>query len=344
MRPLSWSPRADHARIETVDAHAEGEPLRVIVGGFPQPRGRSVLARRRDARARADSFRTALMWEPRGHADMYGCLLMPPVTPEASFAVLFMHNAGFSTMCGHGIIAVSTVAVEAGLVPRREPETRFAIDTPAGLVRVTARLDGPRVSEVRFLNVPSFVAGLDERVDVPGLGSVRYDLAYGGAFYAFVSAEDLGLPLVGARVEEIVAAGRAIKGAVSESREVTHPEADDLGFLYGTVFVGPPLADETRHSRHVCVFADGEVDRSPTGTAVSGRLAILHARGALRSDEEIVVESLIGSRFSGRIDALSAVGPHRAVIPEVGGRAFITGRHEFVIDPSDPWREGFLLR
>ncbi len=340
---IDWELPAGWTRIETVDAHAEGEPLRVIVRGFPQPTGGSVLERRKFARERLDDLRRALMWEPRGHADMYGCLPMPPTEPEGDFGLLFLHNEGFSTMCGHGIIAVTTVLIETGRVAAREPETRIAFDTPAGRVVATAAVAGGRVREVRFVNVPSFAVELAAEVAVPGLGEVSYDLAYGGAFYAFVDAPALGLELTPENVGRLIDAGRSIKQAVAEARPITHPDDPELGFLYGTIFVGP-AEGEGRHSRHVCIFGDGEVDRSPTGTGVSARLAILDARGEIPPGEEIRIESVIGSRFTGRIVKRAAVGPHAAVVPEVGGRAFLTGRHEFLIDPADPLRDGFLVR
>jgi trans-L-3-hydroxyproline dehydratase len=330
-------------RIHTVDAHAEGEPLRVILDGFPMPVGETVLARLRDARERLDALRTALMWEPRGHADMYGCLLMPPVSERADISVLFMHNDGFSTMCGHGVIAVSTVLVETGLQPPTGSETVIGIDTPAGLVRATARTTGDRVGEVRFENVPSFAWALDASIHVPGLGDVRYDLAFGGAFYAFVEARPLGLDLCPGAVGDLIRAGREIKRALAEAVSLDHPTDPELAFLYGTVFVGPASV-AAHHSRHVCVFADGEVDRSPTGTGVSARLALLHAKGELRPGDEISIESIVGGRFTGRILRTTRAGSRDAVIPEIGGRAFLTGRHEFLIDPEDPWKEGFLVR
>ncbi|MDX1578032.1 MAG: proline racemase family protein [Gemmatimonadota bacterium] len=343
VKEMPVPPREELVRIRTIDAHAEGEPLRVIVDGFPQPRGETVLERRRDARDRFDDLRTALMWEPRGHADMYGCLLMPPVTPDADFAVLFLHNEGFSTMCGHGIIAVTAVAVETGIVAGSDDRVAVTIDTPAGVVRAEATLEDGRVREVRFRNVPSFAVALDASVEVTGLGRVPYDLAFGGAFYAYVSADELGWELVPERASGLLEAGRAIKEAVSAQRTPEHTEAEELGFLYGTIFTGRAHASD-RHSRHVCVFADGELDRSPTGTGVSGRLAILHARGLLAPHEPIEIESIIGSRFRGTIVDLTRIGDVEAVVPEVGGRAFLTGRHEFWLDPRDPWREGFLLR
>jgi proline racemase len=333
----------DWIRIRTIDAHAEGEPLRVILGGFPQPPGATVLERRKYAMEHLDRFRRGLMWEPRGHADMYGCLVMPPVTEEADIAVLFLHNEGFSTMCGHGIIAVTTVLLQSGAVPGLGSRTELVIDTPAGQVVATPTSDDGVVQEVRFRNVPSFVSALDATVEVPGLGTVRYDLAFGGAFYAFTDAGELGLELVPERARDLIQVGSAIKTAISALGQPEHPSDPDLGFLYGTIFTGPAVESD-HHSRHVCVFADGEVDRSPTGTGVSARLAILAARDALDENAEIWIEGIVGGRFSGRILHRDSTGANATVIPEVGGRAFITGRHEFLFDPRDPWKEGFLVR
>jgi proline racemase len=339
----NWEPPEDWLRITTIDAHTAGEPFRVITGGYPDLPGDTILERRRYARQHLDHLRTALMWEPRGHADMYGCIITPPVSPEADIGVLFMHNEGYSTMCGHGIIGIAKVALETGLLPRVEPETTVRIDTPAGLVTAHARVEGGQVTRVRFHNVPSFVLALDQTVDVPGLGQVRYDIAFGGAFYAFVQAEDVGATCTPEDFRPLIEKGLAIKRAVMADRPIPHPFEPDLSFLYGTIFVGPPQ-DSGAHSRNVCIFAEGEVDRCPTGTGVSARLAIHHARGEIGVGEPMVVESIIGTRFVGRIVETTAFGPYPAIIPEVEGTAHITGRHEFLIDPADPLRDGFILR
>jgi proline racemase len=338
-----WAPRKDVCRITTLDVHAAGEPLRVVIDGFPELAGDTILARRRDARETHDALRTALMWEPRGHADMYGCLLTPPVSPQADFGVLFTHNAGYSTMCGHGIIAVTTAVLETGILPRQAPETTVRIDTPAGLVTALARIEGEKVTSVRFRNVPSFVLAHDETVEVPGVGRVRLDIAFGGAFYAFVDAADVGLTCTPRDTVRLIETGMAIKRAVTAARPIPHPFETDLGFLYGTIFVGPP-AGPGADSRNVCVFAEGEVDRSPTGTGVSARMALHYSRGEVGIGEPFTIESIIGTRFTGRVIEETRFGPHAAVIPEVEGQAFLTGRHTFFIDPGDPLAAGFLLR
>jgi proline racemase len=342
-RMRDWTPPEDWLRLTTIDAHTAGEPFRVITGGYPDLPGDTILERRRYAREHLDHLRTALMWEPRGHADMYGCVVTPPVSPGADLGVLFMHNEGYSTMCGHGIIGIAEVALETGLLPMAAPETTIRIDTPAGLVTAYARVEGGQVTSVRFRNVPSFVLALDQTVDVPGLGRVRYDVAFGGAFYAYVQAEDAGVTCTPDDFRSLIEKGIAIKRAVMASQSIPHPFEDDLSFLYGTIFIGPPLG-EGAHSRNVCIFAEGEVDRCPTGTGVSARLAIHQARGEIGVGEPMVVESIIGTRFTGRIVETTTFGPYPAVIPEIEGAAHITGRHEFLIDPTDPLRDGFILR
>jgi trans-L-3-hydroxyproline dehydratase len=286
------------------------------------------------------------MWEPRGHADMYGAIITEPVTKGADLGVLFLHNAGLSPMCGHGIIALATVIIETGMLPAKRPETVLKIDTPAGLVTAFCQVGGrsfKRVRSVRFHNVPSFVLGLDEVIDVPGMGKVRYDLAFGGAFYAYVRSEQADLSLVTENAGRLIEAGMAIKRAIMKKRRIVHPFKKDLNFLYGTIFIGAPFS-AANHDRNVCIFANGELDRSPTGTGVSGRVAIHYARGELKLGQALAVESIVGSRFIGRAVKEVDFGSHKAVIPEVEGSAFIIGRHEFFFDPDDSFGGGFFIR
>lgn len=339
----AWDAPAGWTRVLTVDAHAEGEPLRVVLAGIRLPESGTMLERRRHASQRLDRLRTAVMWEPRGHADMYGCIVTPPLSADADFGVVFTHNEGYSTMCGHGVIAVMRVVLEIGLFPIVSPVTTLRIDTPAGTVTASARIEDGRITAVSFRNVPSFVVELDAHVEVPGRGRIRYDLAFGGAFYAYLPAERVGLEIEPRNAARLIDAGMAVKRAVMASRSIAHPLEPDLGFLYGTIFTCPPR-NRGSHSRNVCIFADGVVDRSPTGTGVSGRLAIHHARREIRIGQAIEIESIIGSRFTGRIIEETTVGAHPAIVPEVEGRAYITGKHEFLIDPSDPLAHGFLVR
>ena len=337
-----WQPPREWRRITTLESHAAGEPLRIVTGGIDPIPGRTMLEKRRYAREHLDGLRTAIVFEPRGHADMYGAIPTEPVTPDGDLGVLFIHNEGWSTMCGHGIIALTTALLETG--ERKGDAIRY--DAPPGRVTARATRDGTRVREVAFENVPSFAAALDASVEVEGLGIVRYDLAFGGAFYAFVDADALGVPLDPSGFRQCIDVGMRIKRAVMASREVTHPEstdAADLSYLYGTILTGKahgPGAD----SRNVCVFAEGEVDRSPTGTGVSARVAIEHARGRLRDGASFRVESIIGTIFRGRVLRTANVAQYDAVVPEVTGSAWTIGRSELWVAPDDPLREGFVLR
>jgi trans-L-3-hydroxyproline dehydratase len=339
-RGRDWQPPGDWRRVSIVDAHAAGEPLRVVTGGLDPIPGETIVAKRKWAREHLDELRRGLMFEPRGHADMYGAIVTEPVTADGDLGVLFMHNEGWSTMCGHGIIALTTVAIETGMLAPREV---IRIDAPAGRITARPNRDGSNVASVSFENVPSFVLDLDAAVDVPGLGTIRYDLAFGGAFYAYVDVSLVGLDISAGDYRGLIDAGWRIKKAVMAQRPIPHPFEPELSFLYGTIFTGP-ARDAGGDSRNACVFADGEVDRSPTGTGVSGRVAIEHARGRLAVGRPFVVESIIGTRFVGRVARETSFGPHRAVVPEVEGSAWCSGRGELWFDPSDPLRAGFILR
>ena len=345
---LNWnqySPAKEATIITTIDAHAAGEPLRIVTGGLPPLPGKTILEKRRYMQQHLDYIRKALMWEPRGHRDMYGAVLTQKVTPDADLGVLFMHNEGYSTMCGHGIIALVTALLETGALPAKGQHTPVNLDTPAGLVPATAHLDkSGHVEYVSFLNVPSFLYARDVELDVPAYGRPTVDVAFGGAFYAFLPAAQLGLSIAPQQANQLAAAGDMITKAVNAVLSVKHPLEEDLGFLYGTIFTGPP-EDPAHHSRNVCIFANAEVDRSPTGTGVSARLALHYAKGEITDGQQIIIESILGaaSTFSGRIVGHTQVGLYTAVVPEVRGRAFITGRHAFVIDPSDTLGRGFFL-
>ena len=248
-------------------------------------------------------------------------------------------------MCGHGVIALVTTLLDTGALPAKGQQTPVNLDTPAGLVRATAHLDAHgQVERVSFLNVPSFLYAHDVDIEVPAQGTLTVDIVFGGAFYAVLPAEQVGLRVVPQQREQLVATGEAIKKAVNAKLPIEHPFEEDLGFLYGTIFTDQP-EDPAHHSRNVCIFANGEVDRSPTGTGVSGRLALHHAKGDITEGQHIVIESILGaaSTFSGRVAGHAQVGPYQAVVPEVSGRAFITGRHEFIIDSSDELGRGFFL-
>jgi len=331
--------------ISTIDTHTAGEPLRIITAGLPPLQGATILERRRYMREHLDHVRRALMWEPRGHYNMYGAVLTPPVTPEADVGVLFLHNEGYSTMCGHGVIGLVTALCDGRALSGGDERREVRLDTPAGLVHATAHYgDNGRVMAVSFRNVPAFVLAQGLSIEVPSWGRLTVDVAYGGAFYAILPAEQLGLRVEPAQCSQLVAAAEAIKQAVNTVLPIRHPHEDDLGFLYGVILTDAP-EDPDHHSRNLCVFANAEVDRSPTGTGVSARLALEFAKGSLAAGETITIESILGahSTFDGRIVELSQVGDYVAVIPEVRGSAFVTGVHQFVLNPADALRDGFLL-
>jgi trans-L-3-hydroxyproline dehydratase len=277
------------------------------------------------------------MWEPRGHADMYGAVITS--SEDGDFDVFFLHNEGYSTMCGHAIIALTKLVVETGLVTKNEA----VFNVPAGRIVARATVVDAHVTETSFQNVPSFLYLHEQQVEVPGIGLVEFDVAYGGAFYAFVKAESVGLTLEPEHFNRIIEYGRRVKHAVMAQFPITHPFEADLSFLYGTIFTGPPR-DASHHSRNVCIFADGELDRSATGSGVSARAALHFAKGEVGLKKRIVIESILGSTMSVSVMDTTSFGPHEAVIPEVSGTASIIGRNEFYFDPDDPFRTGFIFR
>ena len=333
----NWRPPADWTAITTIDMHTGGEPLRVITGGLPKIEGSTVLEKRRYFREHCDFLRTGLMFEPRGHADMYGAVIS--ASQDADFDVFFLHNEGYSTMCGHAIIALTKLAIESNRVPG--PSVSFNV--PAGRIEANATTESGRVVRAHFRNVPSFLYQRDQILQVAGVGEVQFDIAYGGAFYAVVDAVSLGLRLDASDYARLIQTGRSIKYAIMKDRCIEHPFEPDLSFLYGTIFTDQARV-ATHHSRNVCVFADGEVDRSATGSGVSARAALHYAKGELGLNEKITIESIIGSTMTVQALSETAFGPYRAIIPEISGTAHITGRKEFWFDPRDPLSAGFILR
>jgi len=330
-------------RIRTIDAHAAGEPLRLIVEGLPSPEGATMLEKRAWAQKHIDHLRRSVMLEPRGHADMYGALLTEPVTPGSLAGVLFMHNEGWSTMCGHGVIAVTTIAIERELA--WSGETTMTLDAPAGLIEVRPQVrsveGSRRVVSVAFKNVPSFVLEAGLLVKASGR-TVPVDVAFGGAFYAIVDAEAIGVPVDAARLPDLRRAGMEIKREVERLRQVVHPLDDGLKGIYGTIFTAPPHNPDA-HLRNVTIFADAEVDRSPCGTGTAAVMAVLSEMGVLMDDSAFVHESIVGTLFTGRIAGRMHVGELAAIIPEIEGSAWITGEHVFLIDGDDPLKAGFRL-
>jgi proline racemase len=369
-QPLPWDETGARARdagrfvIETLDLHCAGEPLRLVRSGYPAVPHLPIEERRAWVREHADHVRRLLMYEPRGHRDMYGAILLPPHREDADIAVLFMHNEGYSTMCGHGIIALTQGLIEEGLYPATVPQTEIRWETPAGLVRATAQVEAgglgePLVSEVRFLNVPAYLHA-DRLVMRPrgvrlfGAAAERQglsvQLAFGGAYYGIVDVSELGMRVVPEQIEHLTRAGAAITEALRRDHTPSHPTDSSLGFVYGTIIVdsdpatSPDGLARDATIRNVTVFADAEVDRSPCGSGTSALLAARHALGASEIGDAIVNAGVTGEAFVGRLEGLTSLGDHEAVVTSVAGRAFVTGHHRYVVDERDPLRGGFLLR
>lgn len=331
------------AALSVVDMHTAGEPLRIVTAGYPPIPAGTILQKRAWVRDHVDHLRRLLMHEPRGHADMYGAILVEPDLPGADLAVLFMHNEGYSTMCGHAIIALGRYAVDEGLVERREPVTTVNIECPCGMVVASVAVENGRAGAVSFDSVPAFLFAGDLEIDVPGVGAVACDVAYGGAFYALADCAAFGLAFGKSRAADFAAAATALTQAVTLQVPLSHPDHDDLAFLYGSILTdgGDGRAAPTRN---VCVFADAQIDRSPTGSGVTARLAAMHARGGIGIGETRLFESIVGTRFSGAVVATARAGARDGVVARVGGRAHYCGRAEFNVENDDPLAGGFLLR
>jgi len=335
--------------IETVDYHTGGEPFRIITGGVRPLEGTTILERRRFALEHLDHVRRFLVYEPRGHADMYGCHVVPPNDAGADLGVVFFHNEGYSTACGHGTIALVTWALESGVLPMAGPETPVTVDVPSGRLACLARCNVAtrRVTSVRFTNVPSFV--LATAITVPtSRGPVTVDVAYGGAFYGSADVRPLGLAVDTASLPALIELQRELRPALDARLDVVHPDEPELHGIYGIIWwqdePTAPGDDATLTQRNVTVFADGEVDRSPCGSGTSARLAVLHAAGRLRAGETLRHRSIVDSVFAGSVTGETAVAGRSAVTTEVEGTAHLAGRSHFILDPADPLGTGFLLR
>jgi proline racemase len=328
--------------LSTIDTHAAGSPERVVVSGVPAFPGNTMLEKSRYVCDNLDHLRTFLVHEPRGHGNMYASLIVPPSVENADVGVIYLEVGGYPTMCGHGTIAICTVLVETGIVETREPETEIVLDTPAGLVRAKVAVRDGQAESVTIQNVPSFLYKADVKVQVPNLGRVRLDIAYGGNFCAILPAESVGLEVLPERANDLIAYGTEIWKAVNDQVEVHHPK--ELGIdCVNYVQFSAPASDPRAAMKNAVVAPPTSLDRSPCGTGTSARMAALHAQGKLDLGEEFVHESIIGSLFSGRLVAETRVGEFTAVVPTITGSAHITGIHQFMLDPSDPFPAGFLL-
>ena len=335
---------SEYPPLDVLDMHTGGEPVRIVRGGYPPIVGTTILEKRRYAREHLDHLRRFLMFEPRGHADMYGVLLVEPRLPEADLAVLFMHNAGYSTMCGHAVIALGRYAVDYGLVEMTEPVTRVGIECPCGLVRVSVEVHDGKSGRVTFESVPAFLFASGMQVVVPGVGIVTADVSYGGAFYALADAAQFGLDIRTSRVRDLVDAATLLSDVVRAAVPLSHPEHDELAFLYGSILTDGRERPEEGPSRNICVFADAEVDRSPTGSGVTARMAARVAQGRVELGERCLFESVTGALFEGHAVATARVGDRPAVTVRVSGQAHYGGTAHYWLETDDAIGRGFLLR
>lgn len=328
--------------LTSIDTHTGGEPTRNVIGGLPRIPGKTPGEKMVYLRDHMDWLRTLLMHEPRGHSVMSGALFVEPSDPEADMGVIYIEAGGYLPMCGHDTIGCCTALVEAGMVPVTEPVTEIVLETPAGLVRTRVEVRGGAARSVTFDGVPSFLYERDVRIDVPALGEIAMDIAYGGNFFALVRAADAGLDISPSAAGPIIRAGHAIRDAVNGRLEVVHPEIPFIRGLTHVEFYGPPKHPEA-HCRNAVLITGDALDRSPCGTGTSAKLAAMHARGEIAPGEEFIHESIIGTIFRCRITGSAEVAGYPAIIPQITGSAYVTGIHHFVVDPDDPLKGGFLL-
>jgi proline racemase len=329
--------------LAVTDMHTGGEPVRIVTSGYPPVPAGTILEKRAWVRANLDHLRRVLMFEPRGHYDMYGVLPVEPDLPGADLAVLFMHNEGYSTMCGHAVIALGRYAVDQGIVPAVEPVTTVNIECPCGLVVASVEVKDGKAGAVSFESVPAFLFAADRRLMLDRYGEISFDVAYGGAFYALADCRQFGLEFGQSRARDFVDAATALSERVKAEIPLAHPDHADLGFLYGSIVTdgGDGVG---RPTKNVCVFAQAEVDRSPTGSGVTARLAAMHAKGQIHIGETRRFESIVGSVFTGAVARRTQAGQHAAIVARVGGQAHYTGKAEYWTEDGDMLGTGFLLR
>lgn len=328
--------------IWAVDSHTQGNPTRVVVGGFPHIPGKTMMEKLNHVKENYDDLVTGILWEPRGHDDMFIAIVIPPISPGADLGIIYRGAYDYMTMCGHGTIGAVTVAVETGLVKAQEPITTVRVDTPSGLVTTRAEVEGGTAKGVTIRNVPSFLYKRDVVVEIPGVGRVTGDLSYGGDFYFIVDSAELGLDLDGADIDDLIKISGKVKRSVVEQNTVQHPEIRGINELHGVIITGLPRHPEA-HYRNFFISGT-HIDRSPCGTGTCAKMASLYGRGELRLNDEFVAESILGSIYRGKIVDETAVGGLKAIIPEFTGQAWIMGFNTLLIDPRDPFKYGFRVR
>ncbi|MEZ7740358.1 proline racemase family protein [Gemella sanguinis] len=332
--------------ISVIDTHTAGEAARLVTAGVPKIPGKDIVEKKQYLIDNLDDLRKSVMFEPRGHQDMFGAFLLPPTKEEADFALIFMDTGGYLNMCGHNTIAAVTAAVETGMVDVEEgaTEKEVVVETPAGLIYATAKLkdNGAKVKEVSFKNVESFLYKRDLELDVEGVGHIKFDISFGGSFFCILSADQLGLEVKPENASKLKEAGLKIRDAVNANVEIQHPTLSHIKSVDLVEIYDKPSHPEATY-KNVVVFGDGNIDRSPCGTGTSAKLATLYAKGELKPGEPFVYESILGTLFKGRIVEERKLADFDAIIPEITGSGYILGFSNYVYDPDDALTYGFLL-
>lgn len=329
--------------IQAIDSHTAGEATRIVVGGIPNIKGNTMPEKKQYLEDHLDHIRTAIMLEPRGHNDMFGSVMTQPCDPDADFGIIFMDGGGYLNMCGHGSIGAMTVAVETGVVPMEEPVTKVVMEAPAGIIKGDVKVENGKVQSVSIFNVPAFLYKKDQEVELPGVGKVKFDISFGGSFFAIVNAGQLGLKIEPKNAAKLTDMAMELRDIINREIEIQHPTLEHIKTV-DLVEIWDEPTNEKATYKNVVIFGQGQVDRSPCGTGTSAKLATLHARGELKEGEKFVYESILGTLFEGEIVGTTKVGEFDAVLPKITGSAYMTGFNNFLIDEDDPVKYGFILK
>lgn len=329
--------------IQAIDSHTAGEATRIVVGGIPNIKGNTMPEKKQYLEDHLDHIRTAIMLEPRGHNDMFGSVMTQPCDPDADFGIIFMDGGGYLNMCGHGSIGAMTVAVETGVVPMEEPVTKVVMEAPAGIIKGDVKVENGKVQSVSIFNVPAFLYKKDQEVELPGVGKVKFDISFGGSFFAIVHASQLGLKIEPKNAAKLTDMAMELRDIINRDIEIQHPTLEHIKTV-DLVEIWDEPTNEKATYKNVVIFGQGQVDRSPCGTGTSAKLATLHARGELKEGEKFVYESILGTLFEGEIVGTTKVGEFDAVLPKITGSAYMTGFNNFLIDEDDPVKHGFILK
>jgi len=329
--------------IHAVDSHTMGEPTRIVIGGINAIPGKSMAEKKEYLEENLDNIRTGIMLEPRGHNDMFGSILTQPCDEKADLGIIFMDGGGYLNMCGHGTIGAMTVAVETGMVPMVEPFTKVVLEAPAGLVYGDVKVENSKVKSVSFNNVPAFHYMKDAQIELPGYGTLTFDISFGGSFFAIISAKQLGITVEPKNAQKLTELGMDIRDIINKEIKVQHPELAHINTVDLVEIYDDPTHPDATY-KNVVIFGQGQVDRSPCGTGTSAKLATLYSKGQLKKGEKFVYESIAGTLFEGEIMDDVKVGEFDGVIPRITGAAYITGFNHFVFDEEDPLKDGFILK